>query len=259
VFRAEDAERLLARVLRLEELAGIIGLAVVAAYFRPIADATWQLPGTAWLLLTVGLGATVSLVCYFVLARPQPGPDFVVLTLGAIGFGAGIAGYLRLSPVVITFIAALGLTALPGAYRARIHGAIRRLERPIYLLSLIVIGALWQVDDWRGWALAPVFTAARFLGKWLGTWLARRYSGVQLTREESQVLAVSPTGPLAIAIVVNAQLLYPGGSISPIVAAVIGGAVLTEAVVQLVSRRTSGVGGPPHSSIALSSPPEARL
>jgi hypothetical protein len=42
--------------------------------------------------------------------------------------------------------------------------------------------------------------------------------------------------PLAIAIVVNAQLLYPGRSISLIASAVIGGAILTEAAVQLVSR-----------------------
>ena len=46
-------------------------------------------------------------------------------------------------------------------------------------------------------------------------------------------------GPeLDAAIVVNAQLLYPGGSISLVVSAVIGGGVLTEAFVQFASRRS---------------------
>jgi hypothetical protein len=45
-----------------------------------------------------------------------------------------------------------------------------------------------------------------------------------------------PLGPLAIAIVTNALLLYPGGSISLIVSAVIGGGVLTEIFLQLSSR-----------------------
>lgn len=258
LFRTDDAERLLARVLRFEELAGVIGLAVVAAYFRSLAEASWQLPGTAWLLLTIGLGATIGLIAYAVLARPYAAPDFVVLTLGTIAFGAGIAGYLRLSPVVVAFIGGSVLTTLPSAYRDRVHGAIRRVERPIYLLSLIVIGALFQVDDWRGWALVPLFTAARFAGKWLGARLAARFAGIDLTSDEQQVLAVSPMGPLAIAIVVNAQLLYPGGSISHIVVAVIGGAIVTEVVVQLKSRRTpsGGDGPPPLASIALSSPPE---
>jgi hypothetical protein len=120
-----------------------------------------------------------------------------------------------------------------------------------------VIGALWRIDDWRGWLRVPVFTAARFLGKWLGTELAARYAGLPLTLDERQVLAVSPMGPLAIAIVVNAQLLYPGGSISPIVAAVIGGAIVTEVVVQLVSRRASH-GTPSPALAVLSDPPEGR-
>jgi hypothetical protein len=49
-------------------------------------------------------------------------------------------------------------------------------------------------------------------------------------------LTISPIGALAIAIVVNAQLLYPGGSIELIVSAVIGGGILTEVFVQLATR-----------------------
>jgi hypothetical protein len=52
-------------------------------------------------------------------------------------------------------------------------------------------------------------------------------------------------GPLAIAVVVNAQTLYPGGSVPQIVTAVIGGAFLTELLVQLRGRmpaRTAGAG-----------------
>lgn len=244
LFGADDVARLLGRVLRLEELAGIIGLAVVASYFRPQVGVSWQLPGTAWLLLTIGLGATLGLIAYLVFKRPQQGPEFVVLTLGSIGFGAGMAGYLRLSPVVVAFIAGTCVALLPSQHKDRIRTALRRLERPIYLLSLIVIGALWQVDDWRGWALVPVFTGARFLGKWLGALGGERYSGATLSAEERRALAVSPMGALAIAIVVNAQLLYPGGSISPIVAAVIGGAILTEITVQLASRRSPTGRGP---------------
>lgn len=237
VFRAGDADRVLARVLRFEELAGIAGLAIIAAYFRPSEGATWQLPGTAWLLLTAGLGATLGAIAWLIFKRPQEGPEFVVLVLGVVGFASGIAGYLRLSPVVVAFLVGACLALSPAETRERLRVAFRRLERPIYLLSLLVIGALWRIDDARGWLLVPVFTGARLAGKWLGMRLATHYAEVSLSSDERQVLAVSPMGPLAIAIVVNAQLLYPGGSISPIVAAVIGGAIVTEVVVQLASRR----------------------
>ncbi|HKU37673.1 MAG TPA: hypothetical protein VJR89_05985 [Polyangiales bacterium] len=237
--RSADTELTIARVLRLEELAGVIGLAVIAAYFRPQVAVSWQLPGTAWLLLTVGLGALLGLIAYLVLNRPQDGPEFVLLTLGLIAFCAGTAGYLRLSPIVIAFIAGTFLALLPDWARERLSEALRRLERPIYLLSLVVIGALWQVDDWRGWALVPVFTGMRLLGKHLGISLGPRFGGEALTHDQRRALALAPMGSLAIAIVVNAQLLYPGGSISRIVAAVIAGGMLTEIVVQLASRRSA--------------------
>jgi Kef-type K+ transport system membrane component KefB len=237
--RRSETDALMGPFLRLEELVGIIGLAVIAAYFRPGVAVSWQLPGTAWLLLTLGLGASLGLIAYLVLNRPQDGPEFVLLTLGLIGFCAGTAGYLRLSPIVVAFIAGTSLALLPELARRRLREALRRMERPIYLLSLIVIGALWQIDDWRGWVLVPVFTGARLLGKHVGVWLVPRFAGQPLTREQSRALTLAPIGPLAIAIVVNAQLLYPGGSISPIVAAVIVGGMLTEVIVQLVTRRAA--------------------
>jgi Kef-type K+ transport system membrane component KefB len=237
------SESALSRIVRGEELAGVVGLAVVAAFFRPHAGATWQLPGTAWLLLTLGLGAAIGLLTYAVLQRPHDEPEFVVLTLGCVSFGAGLAGYLRLSPVVVAFIAGVLLANFPGAYKERLGETLRRLERPIYLLSLTVIGALWDVSDWRGWVLMPLFAAARLAGKWVAVHGAARSGDVVLAMPERRALAVAPMGPLAIAIVVNAQLLYPGGSISLIVSSVIGGAILTEVVVQLWGRFGGGGGG----------------
>ena len=78
-------------MVRLEELAGIIGLAFVAAFFRPQgANVTWQIPGTAWVLLTIGLGVITGLIIYAILYRSSEGVDFLVLTLGSISFSAGV-------------------------------------------------------------------------------------------------------------------------------------------------------------------------
>jgi hypothetical protein len=171
------------------------------------------------------------------LLRAHDGPEFVVVTLGSISFAAGAAGYLRMSPVVVAFVAALFLANFPGTYKERLGATLRRLERPIYLLSLVTIGALWQVDDWQGWLLMPVFMALRFIGKALATYLADRQGVLALEPQERDGLSIAPIGPLAIAIVVNAQMLYPGGSISRVVSGVIGGAILTEIAVQWQSRR----------------------
>ncbi len=246
-----DKASVLPRIIRLEEVVGMIGLAAVTAYFRPPSDGDWQLPGTGWLLLTAGLGTAMSGITYAVLQRASRGPEFLVLALGAISFTAGMAGYLHLSPLVVGFISGAMLVSFPGNFKERLEVALRRLERPIYRLSLIVIGALWQVEDWRGWALIPVFVGTRFVGKWAGTRLGERYGTFDLRVEERRALSIAPMGPLSIAIVVNAQLLYPGGSIAWIVAAVIGGAIITEIAVQLAGRRGGGR-GPSTASAAIS-------
>jgi hypothetical protein len=238
LLSAKRSESLLYRIIRLEELAGVLGLAIIAAYFRPQGiGVSWQLPGTAWLFVTIGLGVIIGALVYAILLRVHEGPEFVVVTLGSISFAAGAAGYLRMSPVVVAFVAALFLANFPGTYKERLGATLRRLERPIYLLSLVTIGALWQVGDWQGWLLMPVFMALRFIGKALATYLTDRQGVLALEPEEREALAIAPMGPLAIAIVVNAQMLYPGGSISRVLSGVIGGAILTEMAVQWKSRR----------------------
>lgn len=228
----------LARVVRLEELAGIAGLAIVAAYFRPAgAEVTWQLPGLAWMLLTLGLGVTIGLVVHMILLRAKTVAEFSALTLGSVSLAAGVAGYLHLSSVVVAFIAGAVLANVASSYKKTLGETLGTLERPIYFLSLVIVGALWDVADWRGWALVPVFAVARLGGKWIAVRIASQRGGLDaLSDEERDAISLAPLGPLAIAIVVNAQVLYPGGSISRIVSAVIGGAILTEIAVQAVGR-----------------------
>jgi Kef-type K+ transport system membrane component KefB len=229
-----------AQIVRLEELIGIVGLALIASFFRPVhVGGTWAVPGMAWFLLTVGLGTVLGLLFYVLFQEARDDAAFTVVTLGAISFSAGAAGFLHLSSVTVAFVAGVILANFPGSFRARLRRAVQALERPIYLLSLVVIGALWRVDDWRGWLLMPVFAASRLLGKQIAARVAATRRDLPVTAEESRALSISPIGSLAIAIVVSAQLLYPGGSVSLIVSAVMGGSVLTEIFVQLVGRTRS--------------------
>jgi hypothetical protein len=150
----ESTSGAVTRLLRLEDAAGILGLAVVAAYFRPQASAaSWQLPGTAWLFLTLGLGMAAGLILYALLRLSKRPADPLIVTLGTIVFAARFAGNLRLSPVVVCFVMGLLVTNAPGAYKADLQATLTRLERPLYFLFLLIVGALWKLGDWRGWAL----------------------------------------------------------------------------------------------------------
>ena len=231
-------ETRLLQIIRLEELAGIAGLTVLAAYFRPPAEAvTWHLPGTAWIFITLGLGAAVGIVGYAILRPRATQAESLVLLLGTIAFAAGLASNLLLSPIVVCFVAGVLLVNFPGTYKPRVAATLAQLERPIILLFLTIVGAIWSVGDWRGWVLMLVFLPARFVGKWIGVKLGWSQGELALSRDERIVLAFAPMGQLSIAIVVNALLLYPQGTVPLIVTAVIGSAIVTEVIVQLLARK----------------------
>ena len=69
---------------------------------------------------------------------------------------------------MICFIAGVLVTNFPNEQRDSVFRILNHLERPVHLLFLIIAGALWDVGDWRGWVLVPLFVAGRALGKWTG-------------------------------------------------------------------------------------------
>lgn len=171
----ENSVDRVASIVTLEQLAGFIGLLIVAAYFRPQdSSVTWRLPGTAWLFITLGMGTMVGAVIWGMLAKVKAGPEFTVLILGSVCFTGGMASFLRISPLVVCFIVGLILVNLPGSSKDQIREALERMERPIYLLFLLVAGSLWNMTEWQGWALMILFVPARLIGKWLAVKLCRK-------------------------------------------------------------------------------------
>ena len=236
VYRDHGIEGL---VSQLDEVFGLVALLILAAFVRPEgAEATWQLPGTAWVFVTIGLGATVGLLLYVMVRKPASGAEFLAVLLGYIAFASGLAGYLRLSPIVVCFIAGALLANFPCDQRRNVIRLSERMERSIHLIFLIVAGAVWSVGDWRGWLLLPCFVASRFLGRYLGifTGKAMLEEGEQ-RNEVTHGPVVAPLSVLSIAMVVNVERMYASGdssAISWLMTAVIGGAIATEMVVQLV-------------------------
>ena len=225
-------DHLLAQV---DEIVGVIGLLFVAAYFRPELAFGWHLPGTAWVFVSLGLGVVIGILVFAMVRVPVSNTEFLAVVIGSIAFGSGLAGYLYLSPIVICFLAGALVTNFPCDQRESIFRILNHLERPIHLLFLIIVGATWNVFDWRGWVVVPVFVAARIVGKWLGIFAAQRTVGAELPKDFSNHrILVTPVSALAIALVISVHSVGTGGS-SWITTVVIAGAILTELLVTITS------------------------
>ena len=229
---------------QLDEIVGVIGLLFVAAYFRPEVTTGWQLPGTAWVFVSLGLGVVIGILIFAMVRVPVSNAEFLAVVIGSIAFGAGLAGYLYLSPIVICFLAGALVTNFPCQQRESIFRILNHLERPIHLLFLIIVGATWDVFDWRGWIVVPLFVAARVIGKWLGIFAAKQTVGRDLPQGYADQRAlVTPVSALAIALVISVHglggtglgITDGGGASMWITTVVIGGAVLTELLVSITS------------------------
>jgi Kef-type K+ transport system membrane component KefB len=222
---------------QLDELVGVIGLLFITAYFQPPGTGTWNLPDTAWVFVSLGLGVAIGVLIFAMIRVPVSNAEFLAVVLGGIAFASGLAGYLELSPIAICFIAGVLVTNFPNEQRDSVFRILNHLERPVHLLFLIIAGALWDVIDWRGWALVPLFVAGRVIGKWTGVLASKTVVGASLpSAYVDQRALVTPMSGLAIALVISVESLYHDEGIPWIVTAVIGGSLLTEL---LVSRTTA--------------------
>jgi Kef-type K+ transport system membrane component KefB len=236
------AARLVARVTSLNDVAGVVVLALMCAFFRPTDElSAWKLPHVAWLFVTLGLGGVLGIMTYVLLRNARGLAEEIAYLLGAIALSAGMAGYLAISPLVPCCIAGALLTNLPLKGLAELRTTIVQVERPLYLIFLLVAGALWDVAAWQGWLLAPLFVLARVGGKIAGARVAVRTGPRELPDAATLGLALSPQSPIAIATIVSYATLYrhpdeAPGTVPWLMTAVIGGAVLTEITVQVVAR-----------------------
>ncbi len=230
---------------QLDELVGVFGLLFLTAYFRADTSGSWQIPDTAWVFVSLGLGVAIGMVIFAMVRVPQSNAEFLAVVLGGIAFASGIAGHMMLSPIVICFLAGVLVTNFPNDQRENIFKILRHLERPVHMMFLIVAGAVWNVADWRGWALVPLFVVCRVVGKYSGVIASRTAVGALLPvgfADNRQLVA--PMSGLSIALVISVGSVDVDSGLAWVVTTVIGGSILTEVLVQITTRRDDVVRPP---------------
>jgi len=231
---------LLHEITLLDEVTALTVLGAVAIFFRPEASTTrWVLPSSAWLLVTLGLGVVLGIVTYVLIRGAKSEAEELAFLLGAIALSSGMAGYLALSVPVVCAIAGAQLANLPLRDLTGLRKTLLDVERPLYLVFLLIVGATWRPTEWQGWVIAPAFVLARTAGKRLGAIWSRRVGPPELPSARAMALALTPQSPISIVAMVSAATLYQGSHPDRVrwgINAVIIGGVLTEIVVRFLER-----------------------
>jgi len=200
--------RLLFYVASLDASVGIIVLGLThAAHRGELLGGGVALPVLEWFAFSILLGVFFG-VLFLSLTRIRPrNQELMLLLIGLVLFAAGTAFYLSLSPLFICMVTGIVIGNL-SPMRRRVYAALSQWEKPIYIMMLVVAGALLQFSSWWIIPLVIAYVAARILAKWAGGVLALRFgpAGVDVPRRFG--LALTPQGGLSLAMAISFVLIY---------------------------------------------------
>jgi Kef-type K+ transport system membrane component KefB len=199
--------RMLFYIASLDAAIGIAILGLVHAAYDTGPFGRGLLSTPERFLISIVLGLLFG-VLFLSLTRIRPSTqELMLLLIGLVLFAAGTAFYLSLSPLFVSMIAGAVIGNL-SPMRRRIYAALSAWEKPIYIMTLVLAGALLQFTSWWIVPLVAAYAATRVAAKWAGGLLVARLSPARVAVPRDFGLGLAPQGGLSLAMAISFVLIY---------------------------------------------------
>ncbi len=200
--------RLLFYIASLDAGVGIVVLGLThAAHRSAILGRGIGVGALEWFAFSTLLGVFFGIL-FLSLTRVRPRTqELMLLLIGLVLFAAGTAFYLSLSPLFICAVTGVVIGNL-SPMRRRVYAALSQWEQPIYIMMLVVAGALLEFSSWWIIPLVVTYVAARIVGKWTGGVVASRFRPQDVDIPRRFGLALVPQGGVSLAMAISFVLIY---------------------------------------------------
>jgi hypothetical protein len=206
-FRARGQVReLLFFIAALDGVVGVVALDVGYSAFHDLTrGSAVPAAGWFWALSSVALAVVCSVV-FLWLGRLRPTREELVLyLLGISALSAGAALQLQLSPLFVgVMLGGIVINLSPDG--DRIFDVMGKWEQPIYVVMLLLAGALLRFPTWWVVPAALVYTLARIVGKAGGTFVMVKLAGLPSDVPRRLGLGLISQGGISLAMVLSAVL-----------------------------------------------------
>jgi len=198
-------------VASLDALVGIAALQMAYSLFPPgnMAGELVVTPGFMWVLAALGLGVVCGIL-FLWLTRPRPGGEELVLfLLGIAAFASGAALQLQLSPLFVS-VTMGAVVANLSPDPQRVFRMLHEWEKPIYVVFLMLAGALLSFPTLWIFPLAVAYALIRAGGKVLGNMAMVRLVPLPIRTPKRFGLGLIPQGGISLAMAISGVLTYAG-------------------------------------------------
>jgi hypothetical protein len=190
----------------------LLGAAATAYSLFPPQDLVTGLPATPspeWTVVALGLGVVCGIL-FLWFTRPRPGGEELVLfLLGIAAFASGAALQLQLSPLFVSVVMGAVVANL-SPDPDRVFRVLQEWEKPIYVVFLMLAGALLSFSTFWIVVLALAYALLRAGGKVVGGMAMVRLLPFRFQTPKRFGLGLLPQGGISLAMAISVVLTYSG-------------------------------------------------
>jgi len=227
------------------------GIPMEAFYCPPIMH------GGLWLAAALLLGISLGWMLHYLTSERMESREMLLALTGSVVLSTGLAASLHLSPLFVNFIMGATLSNLPNFARGRVSNLLTAMEKPFFVVFMILTGALWPAITPAALVFASLYLLARILGLFAGM----RWANALFLKSEIPVvprlgLAMLPQGGVAIALAIDYKLIYPGRladlALSVVILSVLINQLIGPALLMRALRRAGDISAPDWRNMAKS-------
>lgn len=143
------------------------------------------------------------------LAQKRNKNELFLVIIGMVVLTSGAASTLQFSPLIANFVMG-GFMVNTTREKERIFSLLVSIEKPVYLLLIVFIGAFWVPDSFAFILLAFLYCTVRLTGKITGGFLAAKLSYKKHRFTGNPGFGLIEQGGIPLAILFDFQQGFPG-------------------------------------------------
>lgn len=189
---------------------GLVGMVLLASFWHyPFFEQRSLLKGVILLGISTLMPILLGYLFHQLTAKRIPEQDLLVYLLGMVFFVSGAAFYFNLLPLYVCMVLGIVFSNLTRQHE-KIYPLLISTEKPLFLVLLILVGALWEVNlNLRIFVLVLLLLGLRLGSHMLSMPVLGRLLRFPFKLPFSFGLSLLSAGGLGVAFAVSISLAYP--------------------------------------------------